>query len=74
MSTTTPTIVVRVKDRAFPDRQLDMATALLRKKATCCGILVTRVNFTTFTVTASPDTKFGITREIDLAVRENGRS
>jgi hypothetical protein len=66
MTTATSTITVKVKDRASRDRQLEQATSLLREKAARCGILVTRVNFTTFTVTLSPDIAFGLTREIDL--------
>lgn len=39
---------------------------LLLEKGTDSCILVNRVNFTTFTVTLSPDTPFGLTRENDL--------
>lgn len=34
--------------------------------ATSCGILVTRVDFTTFTIALSPQIAYGLTREIDL--------
>lgn len=36
------------------------------KKATDSGIPVTRVNFATFTAPFSPNTPFGLAREIDL--------
>lgn len=39
---------------------------LLPEKATDCGILVTRVNFTPFTATLSLDTLLGLNREVDL--------
>lgn len=39
---------------------------LLPEKATDSGVLVTRVNFATFTATFSPDTPFGLAGEIDL--------
>lgn len=68
MSTVTSTITLKADDPASRDRQLEHATSLLRKKATDCGILVTRVDFTTFTVALSPDIEFGLTREIDFAV------
>lgn len=66
MSTATSTITVKVGDPASRDRQLERAISQLRQQATGCGILVTRVNFTTFAVTLSPDIPFGLTREIDL--------
>jgi hypothetical protein len=60
------TISVKVGDPASRDRQLEEATSLLREKATGCGILVTRVDFTTFTISLSPDIAYGLTWEIDL--------
>lgn len=66
MSTTTSMIKVEVEDRASRDRQLEQACALLRREATSCGILVTRIDHTTFEVALSPDVVFGLTREIDL--------
>lgn len=39
---------------------------LVPEKATDSGILVPRINFTTFIGTLSPDTPFGLAREIDL--------
>ena len=59
-------VIVRVDDRVSRDRQLEQAISLLCKEATDCGILVTRVNFTTFTVAISPDVVFGLTKEADL--------
>ena len=66
MLTATSTITINVKDSASRDRQLEQATSLLRGKATSCGILVTRVDFTTFTIALSPQIAYGLTREIDL--------
>lgn len=66
MSTISSAITVRVEDPASRDRQLDQTSALLRKEATDCGILVTRINHTTFEVALSKDVAFGLTREMDL--------
>lgn len=66
MSLTTSTITVKVKDAVSVDRQLEHASSILREKATSWGLLVTRVDFTTFTVALSPDVPFGFTRELDL--------
>jgi hypothetical protein len=66
MSKETSVITISVEDRASRDRQLEQAISLLRKEATDCGILVTRVEFTTFTVTFSPSVAFGVTHEADL--------
>ena len=66
MSMTESLITVKVEDRASRDRQLEQATSLLREKANGCGILVTRVDFTTFTVALSLDIPFGLIREVDL--------
>jgi hypothetical protein len=66
MSTTTSRITVNVKDRASRDRELEQTCALLRREATDCGILVTRVDHATFEFALSPDVPFGLTREIDL--------
>lgn len=59
-------LIISVKDPASRDRELEKATALLRNSATDCGILVTRVKFTTFTVALCPDVAFGMTNEADL--------
>ncbi|MEJ1193187.1 hypothetical protein [Pseudarthrobacter sp. CCNWLW207] len=66
MSTTTSRITVKVEDRVSRDRELEQTSALLRRQATDCGILVTRVDHTTFEVVLSPDVPFGLTRELDL--------
>ncbi|MDQ0662524.1 hypothetical protein QFZ35_001022 [Arthrobacter ulcerisalmonis] len=66
MSKESPVVTVRVDDRVSRDRQLEQAISLLRKEATDCGILVTRVKFTTFTLAISPDVAFGLTKEEDL--------
>lgn len=66
MPTPTSTITVKVEDAPSRDRQLEHASSLLREKATDCGILVTRMDFTTFTIVLSPDIPFGLTRELDL--------
>ena len=66
MSAETSPIVVKVKDAASVDRELEHASAVLREKATSRGLLVTRVDFTTYTVALSPDIPFGFTRELDL--------
>lgn len=66
MSLTTSPITVKVKDAASMDIQLEYASSILREKATSWGLLVTRVDFTTFTVALSPDVPFGFTRELDL--------
>lgn len=66
MSAETSLIVVKVEDTASIDRELEHAIAVLRQKATRWGLLVTRVDFTTYTVALSPDIPFGFTRELDL--------
>lgn len=66
MSTDTSTITVRVEDPASRDRQLEQATSLLRERAVGCGILVTRVDYTTYTISISPGVAYGQIREIDL--------
>ena len=66
MSVETSHIVVKVEDAASVDRELGHASAVLRGKATSWGLLVTRVDFTTYTVTLCPDVPFGFTRELDL--------
>jgi hypothetical protein len=66
MSKGTSVITISVEDRASRDRQLEQAISLLRKEATDCGILVTRIGFTTFTVAISADVAFGLTQEVDL--------
>ena len=66
MAKVTSTLTVKVWDPASRDRQLEKASSLLREKATDCGILVTRLDFTTFTIAFSPEVAFGTTRENDL--------
>lgn len=66
MSRTTSTITVKVEDAASIDGQLEHATSILREKTTNCGLLITREDFTTFTVALSPDIPFGFTQELDL--------
>ncbi|MGO4236912.1 hypothetical protein [Pseudarthrobacter sp. YAF2] len=66
MSAETSPIVVKVEDAASVNRELEHASAVLREKATSSGLLVTRVDFTTYTVALSPDIPFGFTRELDL--------
>lgn len=55
MPTATATIPVKVQDPALRDRQLEQATSLLREKAFDCGILVTRVNYTTYALALSAE-------------------
>jgi hypothetical protein len=59
-------ITIKAEDRFSRDQQLEQATSLLREEATGCGILITRVDFTTFTVALSPNIAFGLTQEVDL--------
>lgn len=59
-------ITIKVEDVTSRDRLLDQTTSLLRERATDWGILVTRVDFTKFTIALSPDVPFGLTREMDL--------
>ncbi|BCW45017.1 MULTISPECIES: hypothetical protein [unclassified Arthrobacter] len=59
-------ITIKVEDPASRDREIEHTCALLRGKATNCGILVTRVDYNTFEITLSPDVAFGTTRELDL--------
>ncbi len=66
MSAETSLIVVKVQDAASVGRELEHASSVLREKATSWGLLVTRVDFTTYTVALSPDIPFGFTRELDL--------
>jgi hypothetical protein len=66
MATTTSRITVRVEDPGSRDRKPEQTYALLRREATDSGILVRRVNHTTFEFALSPDVPFGLTREIDL--------
>ncbi|MDQ0923447.1 hypothetical protein QF038_001955 [Pseudarthrobacter sp. W1I19] len=66
MSIATSIITVRVEDPISRDRQLERATSLLREKSTGYGILVTRVDYTTFTIALSPEVAYGQTREIDF--------
>lgn len=59
-------IVVKVEDAVSLDRELERASSILREKDTSWGLLVTRVDFTTYTVALSPDIPFGFIRELDL--------
>jgi hypothetical protein len=63
---TTSGITLKVEDSESRDRQLEQTCSLLRSHATDCGILVTRVDHTTFEVTLNPEVAFGLTRELDL--------
>lgn len=63
---TTSRITVKVGHPASRDQQLDQTCAVLRGEARDCGILVTRIDHTTFEVALSPDVEFGLTRELDL--------
>ncbi|MCW2763805.1 MAG: hypothetical protein JWR85_4006, partial [Marmoricola sp.] len=62
MSTATHTIHIKAEDPASRDRELEQATALLRENAANCGIVVTRVDLSTFIVALSPDIAFGLTK------------
>ena len=66
MSAEMSLIVVKVADAASVNRELEHASAVLREKTTNSGLLVTRVDFTTYTVALSPDIPFGFTQELDL--------
>lgn len=66
MHTTTQRIIIKAETPASRDRQLDHICALLVREATSCGILVTRLDHTTFEVALSPNVAFGLTRELDL--------
>lgn len=66
MSSATSTMTVIVKDPAARDRQLEQAISLFREKALGHGILVTRVDYTTFSIALSPEVAYGETREVDL--------
>ncbi|MCX2750041.1 hypothetical protein OOZ51_19835 [Arthrobacter sp. MI7-26] len=66
MSNANPVMTIKVEDPDSRDQQLDQATSLLREMATSCGILVTRIDFTTFTIALSPKIHFGYIREVDL--------
>lgn len=74
MSIATSTITIKIEDRASRDRQLEQATSVLREKALGHGILVTRVDYTTFTITLSPEVAYGQTREVDLLLRPDAGS
>lgn len=66
MSTPTSRITIKIDDPGSRDWQLDQTCELLRREATDCGILVTRVDHTTFEVALSAEVAFGLTRELDL--------
>ncbi|WP_427008640.1 hypothetical protein [Pseudarthrobacter sp. H2] len=66
MSQTTSRITLKVEDPTSRDRQLERTCALLRKEATDCGILVTRIDHSTFEIALSPSVAFGFTHELDL--------
>jgi hypothetical protein len=59
-------ITLKVEDPESRDRQLEQTCSLLRSEATDCGILVIRVDPTTFEVAFNPEVEFGLTRELDL--------
>lgn len=66
MPTATSPITLKVEDPSARDRQLEQAISLLREKAVGYGILVTRVDYTTFSIALSPEVAYGETREVDL--------
>lgn len=66
MSKKIPPITVTIEDAMSRDLELERAASKLRESSSDWGILVTRVDFTTFTVALSPDIPFGFTRELDL--------
>ena len=66
MSRPTSRITLTVEDPTSRDRQLEQTCTLLRREATACGILVTRVDHTNFEVSLNPDVPFGLTLELDL--------
>lgn len=59
-------ITVRVEDHASRDRELDLAISALCTEATDCGVLMTRIEFTTYIVALSPHVPFGVIQEADL--------
>lgn len=63
---TAPPLIIEARDRASRDDQLEQATDLLKRRATNCGILITRHSFRTFTARLSPDVEFGLIQELDL--------
>lgn len=66
MPVKTNRITIKAENPRSRDRQLEQTCALLSREAIGCGILVTRVDHTTFEVALSPDVAFGLTRELDL--------
>ena len=66
MSSDASTITVKVEDPASRDRQLEQATSLLHEKAIGYGLLVTRIDYTTFTIAFSHEVAHGQTREVDF--------
>ena len=66
MHVPTSRIIIKAENPASRDQQLEQTCALLVRKAKSCGILVTRVDHTTFEVALSPDVAFGLTNELDL--------
>ncbi len=66
MLTAASSLTVKADDPASRDLQLEQAASLLRGVAIRCGILVTRVDYLTFTVAFSPDIPYGLTQERDL--------
>lgn len=65
MPTAAP-LIIEAQDRASRDFQLEQATDLLKRRATDCGILITRHGFRTFTAQLSRDVEFGLIQELDL--------
>lgn len=74
MPTGTSVITISVEDRASRDRQLEQGISLLRKEATDCGILVIRVDFTTFTVTFNPSIAIGLPRKLTCCEEQRASS
>lgn len=63
---TAPPLIIEARDRASRDSQLEQATDLLKRRATDCGILITRHSFRTFSARLSRDVEFGLIQELDL--------
>jgi hypothetical protein len=57
------------EDVSHRDIELDLAVEVAAEVASYrrCGILITRHDFSTFTVAVTPDVPFGLIHELDLA-------
>ena len=58
--------IISATDAASRDAQLERTCARLTREATGCGILVTRINHTTYEIGLNPDVPYGFTYELDL--------